>query len=75
MSPNYRAILEEALKDEPAILDGAGAARVLGVSARSINEWLRSGELKGSRLSGHRLGRLRIPKTAIVDFLAERAER
>lgn len=68
-------MIEEALKDEPAILDGASAARVLGVSPRSINQWLRSGELKGSRLSGHRLGRLRIPKTAIIDFLSERAER
>jgi len=65
--------LEESFRGHPSMLSVDQAAEIVGVSVRTVRYWLASGELKHVKLSQVRAGRVRIPKTALLSFLAERA--
>lgn len=65
--------LEESFRDKPSMLSIEQAAELVSVSPRTVRYWLASGELRHVKLSQGRAGRVRIPKAALLSFLAERA--
>lgn len=68
----FVADLEASLREYPAMLSTDQVAEVVGVSSRTVRTWLASGEIKAVKLSQGRTGRVRVPRAALVAFLAER---
>lgn len=70
-----RQAIEESVKDEPAMLTGDRVGEICGVGRRAVYEWISLGLLDAVKLSDGRSGRVRVPRAALVDFLARRAAR
>lgn len=76
MSPDRRRqAIEASLEGEPAMLTGDRVAELCGVGRRAVYEWISLGLLDAVKLSTGRSGRVRVPRAALVDFLARRATR
>ena len=73
MTPREAEDVRELLAELPAILDTRTVSNWLGVSERTIRRWIASGRLRALKTSSARGGRLRVPRRALMDFMAEMA--
>src|SRR5690606_2649007 len=65
--------LERSLADAPALLTIDEIAELTGYSRRTVSKWVNSRKFTFTRPDPSPKGHVRVPKAALIDYLALRA--